>query len=411
MDVVHSPQRLWTPAFALIWAMTFLTFFAAFQLFPTVPLRLRDLGVSLADSGRFLTFFTLGSSVGALFTGPLGDRIGHRRLLRYGTVGFGMCLFLQGLFVSRWGFYLLAFPHGVVWSGVLTGTMATLGSVLPDTQRADGMALYGLASPTGVIVGPLMGLWMFDHVGFRTLVWVLAGIFLVLGWLAGELPSGEQRAEHHDAFRLPDAKAGEPVPKPPRAATTSGGGFGTGSLGPCAVLFGLALGYGALSTYTAQEGKGLHFAVPSVFLSTLGVGMVAMRLIMARHGFGVRPIRLLPRMHLLAFAGLLILAVFPGGLSRHLLSALVYGAGYSMVFTLLNARLLEVVDPQRRGAAFGALLFAFDAGIGLGAFALGKVIGLAGYRWGWALGALCILLVLPVAWRMARDPAVVQPGI
>lgn len=378
-----ASRRLWTPAFTLLWAMTFLTFFAAFQLFPTVPLRLRDLGVSLADSGRFLTIFTLGSSIGALFTGPLGDRIGHRRLLQLSTVGFGLCLLLQGMFRSRWGFYLLAFPHGVAWSGVLTGTMATLGNVLPVTQRADGMALYGLASPTGVIVGPLVGLWMFDHVGFRTLVWVLAGIFLVLGWLAGELPGGEARAEHHPAFRLPDAKA----------------------LGPCIVLFGLALGYGALSTYTAQEGKGLQFAVPSVFLSTLGVGMVTMRLIMARHGFGVRPIRLLPRMHLLALVGLLILAFFPGGLSRHLLSALVYGAGYSMVFTLLNARLLEVVDPQRRGAAFGALLFAFDAGIGLGAFALGRVIGHAGYRWGWALGALCILMVLPVAWRMARDSA------
>lgn len=382
MDVeTQPPQRLWTPAFALIWAMTFLTFFAAFQLFPTVPLRLRDLGVSLADSGRFLTIFTLGSSIGALFTGPLGDRIGHRRLLRIGTLGFGLCLLLQGLFTSRWGFYLLAFPHGVVWSGVLTGTMATLGSVLPDTQRADGMALYGLASPGGVIVGPLVGLWMFDHLGFSALVWVLAGLFLLLGWMAGALPEGGQRAEHHSAFRLPDAKA----------------------LGPCVILFGLALGYGALSTYTAQEGKALHFTVPSAFLSTMAVGMVGMRIVMARRGFGTRPIRLLPRMHAMALAGFLILAFWPGGLSRHLLAALIYGSGYSMVFTLLNARLLEVVDPQRRGAAFGALLFAFDAGIGLGALGLGWVIGRAGYQWGWILGSACVALVLPMAWQMSRD--------
>ena len=59
MDI--PPQRLWTSAFTLIWAMTFLTFFAAFQLFPTVPLRLRDLGASLAESGRFMTLFTLGN--------------------------------------------------------------------------------------------------------------------------------------------------------------------------------------------------------------------------------------------------------------------------------------------------------------------------------------------------------------
>lgn len=387
MDAVaEPPRRLWSPAFTLIWAMTFLTFFAAFQLFPTVPLQLRNLGVSLGDSGRFMTIFTLGSSIGAVFTGPLGDRVGHRRLLRSCTIGFGICLLLQGLFTTRWGFYLLAFPHGVVWSGVLTGTMATLGGVLPDTQRADGMALYGLASPGGIIVGPLAGIWMFDHLGFMTLVWVLAGLFLALGWIAGSLPEGRKQAEQPSAFRLADGK----------------------TLGPCLILFGLALGYGALSSYTAQEGKALHFAVPSAFLSTMAVGMVAMRLFMARRGFGSRPIRLLPRMHLMALVGFLILALWPGGLVRHLLSALLYGAGYSMVFTLLSARMLEVVDPLRRGAAFGALLFAFDAGIGVGAFALGWVIGKAGYQWGWIVGSVCVLLVLPIVWRLARDSDPVQ---
>jgi predicted MFS family arabinose efflux permease len=84
-------------------------------------------------------------------------------------------------------------------------------------------------------------------------------------------------------------------------------------------------------------------------------------------------------------------------------SAIIYGAGYSMVHTLLNAKLLETADPKRRGSAFGALLFAFDSGIGLGSFGLGWVIGSHGYRLGWALGALAILAALPIASRLARD--------
>jgi hypothetical protein len=64
-------------------------------------------------------------------------------------MGFGLLLGAYGLLHVRWAFYLLAFPHGVVWSGLLTATMATLGQVLPAERRADGLSVYGLASPAG----------------------------------------------------------------------------------------------------------------------------------------------------------------------------------------------------------------------------------------------------------------------
>ena len=70
-----------TAPFVLLCAFYFLVFAAGYQLFPVVPLHLRDLGASLAESGRFQTAFMLGSGFGSLFTGPLGDRLGQRRVL------------------------------------------------------------------------------------------------------------------------------------------------------------------------------------------------------------------------------------------------------------------------------------------------------------------------------------------
>jgi MFS family permease len=376
----QSRPRLITRQFALVWALTFITFFAAFQLFPTVPLRLRELGASLAESGRFMSLFTAGSALGALFTGPLGDRLGHRRLVVVSALLFAAFLGAYSLLATRWGFYLLAFPHGIVWSGLLTATMASLSHVLPPDRHADGLSLYGLASPGGVIVGPLLGLWIFQHWGFAPIGWYLAGLFLLLGALGTTLPADHPHGRA-EGFRWPHAVV----------------------VAPCLILFGTALGYGALGSYTAQEGLALGMPLPSAFLSAMAVGMVLMRLAMLRRGFGRRPIRKLPAMLLGAFAGLVLLAVLPGGTLRHVLSALLYGAGYSMLHTLLNAKLLESVDPQRRGSAFGALLFAFDAGIGLGSFTLGWTIGHYGYRTGWALGALALLAALPLALRVSRD--------
>lgn len=374
--------RLWTRGFLLVWALTFLTFFAAFQLFPTVPLRLRELGASLGESGRFMSLFTAGSATGALLTGPLGDRIGHRRMVVACALLYAGFLSAYAVLPSRWGFYLLAFPHGIVWSGLLTATMASLGEVLPPSRRADGMSLYGLASPGGVVVGPVLGLWIQQHWGFAPIGWYLAGLFLLLGLLGTILPKDHPHAAP-EPFRWPEASV----------------------FAPALIFFSVALGYGALGSYTAQEGLALGMPVPSAFLSCMALGMVLMRLAMAKRGFGRRPIRMLPAMLLGAFAGMAILALMPGGTLRHVLSALLYGAGYSMMHTLLNARLLETVDPKRRGAAFGALLFSFDAGIGLGSFALGWAIGAYGYRAGWALGALAVLASLPTARRLSRVAA------
>jgi len=380
MVLSNSRPRLVTRRFALVWALTFVTFFAAFQLFPTVPLRLRELGASLAESGRFMSLFTLGSALGALFTGPLGDRLGHRRLVVTTALLFAGCLAAYSLLSTRWGFYLLAIPHGIVWSGLLTATMASLAHALPEDRHADGLSLYGLASPGGVIVGPLLGLWIFQHWGFAPIGWYLAALFLLLGALATSLPQDHPHGRP-EGFKWPDATV----------------------ITPSLILFCVALGYGALGTYTAQEALALGLALPSAFLSCMAIGMVVMRIAMLRRGFGRRPIRKLPAMLVGAILGMVLLAALPGGTARHMVAALIYGAGYSMLHTLLNAKLLETVDPRRRGSAFGALLFAFDAGIGLGSFTLGWVIGHHGYRLGWALGALAMLAALPLALRLSRD--------
>jgi MFS family permease len=393
-------DTLFTRHFVLVFAITFITFFAAFQLFPTVPLRLEELGATLAESGRFMTAFTAGSATGALFTGPLGDRVGQRRMVVGCAAGYGLLLALYGLLHVRWAFYVLAFPHGVVWSGLLTATMATLGHVLPPHRRADGLSIYGLASPGGVVFGPLVGLAVYARWGFPPMATVLGALFMVLGLLALSLPRDPENLERRQAFQFP----------------------GKVMTAPCLVLFATALGYGALGTYTAQEAITQrfpplfgHIPTQAAFLSSMAIGMVAMRIFMTRVGFGGKPTRLLPGMVLAAAGGLTLLAILPGGPLRHTLSALLYGGGYSMVHTLVNAHVLDITHPNRRGAAFGATLFAFDSGIGLGSFLIGGVIGMAchrfgaaGFRAGWAVAALFAFAALPLSHRLLRQTEAVS---
>jgi MFS family permease len=395
--MVAPPPRtpLFTRNFVLVSAITFITFFAAFQLFPTAPLRLMQLGASTAESGRFLAVFTAGSAAGALFTGPLGDRLGQRRMVVACAILYGLFLAVYGLLRVRWGYYLLAFPHGVVWSGLLTATMATLGHVLPTDRRADGLSIYGLASPGGVIVGPMVGLAVYGRWGFAPVTGSLAVVFVILGLLALSLPPDQGHSESRPAFQFP----------------------GQTMVAPCLVLFATALGYGALGTYTAQEALASpfpplfgHIPTEAAFLSCMAIGMVAMRIFMTKTGFGPNPCRLLPGMLWVAVAGLGLLAALPGGAARHALAALLYGGGYSMVHTLVSTHVLEITEPSRRGSAFGATMFAFDSGIGLGSLLIGAIIGwgvqhfgVAGFRLGWGLAALLMVAAVPLSYRLLRE--------
>ena len=384
----HSQASLFTPQFTLVFAITFITFFAAFQLFPTVPLRLIQLGASVGQSGWFMGAFTVGSALGALFTGPLGDRTGQRRMIVASTLCFTAILLLYGLIQGRWWWFcVLALPHGVVWSGLLTATMATLGDVLPEDRRAAGMNLYGLASPGGVIFGPILGVTLFTHFGFTVIAFGLAAAFLLLAGLALTLPPDRTDRERRSPLQAPERTM----------------------VAPCSVLLATALGYGVLGTYTTQEALKLGTSAPWAFLTFMAVGMVGMRILMSVFGFDAQPVRQLPRMLWMACAGLLILAFAPTGLPRHVLSALLYGAGYSMVHTLINTYVLETVHPERRGAAFGATLFSFDAGISLGSLAIGGIIGWAdgrygviGFRLGWTISALMALAAVPLSYRLVR---------
>jgi hypothetical protein len=81
-----------------------------------------------------------------------------------------------------------------------------------------------------------------------------------------------------------------------------------------------------------------------------------------------------------------------------------------MMYTLVNLYVLERVEPQRRGAAFGAMLFAFDSGIGLGAFAIGQIIGRSetalgagAFRLGWGTAALAALASVILGYRLVKE--------
>ncbi len=209
----------------------------------------------------------------------------------------------------------------------------------------------------------------------------IAGLLVVLHLLVSRLPA-------------PPA----PASRPPLEYRWPG----TWLVLPMLILTFLALSYGPIPSYSAQEARALGMGWPSAMLSSYAFGMVLMRLGMGLRGIGADPQRLLLPMLILTLGAALGMALLPGGLLRHILSGALYGAGFGMVHTLLFAHAILHARPEERGVALGTQYFAYDAGVGLGSFAMGFPMEAFGYRWGWAFGAMALAVAVLLGLRLRR---------
>src|SRR2546422_4817599 len=160
-------DRLFTPRFMVMCGFTFTVFLSAFQLLPTAPFRILDLGGGTFASGLFLGFLTYASAMSAPLTGAITDHIGQRRTLVVASGVILLCAIGYGI-TTRYPLMLaLVVVHGVFWSGLLSASAAYLTSLLPERRRAEGISYWGLSSVGAIAVAPPMAFWIMQHGGWR----------------------------------------------------------------------------------------------------------------------------------------------------------------------------------------------------------------------------------------------------
>jgi MFS family permease len=104
----------------------------------------------------------------------------------------------------------------------------------------------------------------------------------------------------------------------------------------------------------------------------------------------------------LASVGLLLLSIAH---TRPLLilSAVVFGAGFGNMYPAFVAHVVKFVDENRRGAAFGGILAAFDTGIGTGSIAIGAIAQHFGFGPAFLAAGLLSCLSVPIfVWTEGR---------
>jgi predicted MFS family arabinose efflux permease len=73
----------------------------------------------------------------------------------------------------------------------------------------------------------------------------------------------------------------------------------------------------------------------------------------------------------------------------------VFGFGFGNMYPAFVAHVVKFVSDQRRGAAFGGILAAFDTGIGTGSIAMGFIAQRFGFPAAFAMAAILSALSIP----------------
>ena len=191
-------ERLFTPRFFLMCGFSFAVFLSAFQLFPTAPFRIRELGGDTFAAGLFLACLTLASAVSAPFTGAMADRFGLRRTLRVGGVALTILSAGYAVLADYRLMLGLAVLHGLFWSAVLTASAAYMTGMLPAGRRAEGIAYWGLASVLALAVGPSVGFWIYQS-GWMAVCVVMTLLNLGVAIIAWRLPAERPHPAREEA--------------------------------------------------------------------------------------------------------------------------------------------------------------------------------------------------------------------
>jgi MFS family permease len=363
---------------------TFTVFLSAFQLLPTAPYRIEALGGTTFAGGLFLGFLTFASAFSAPLTGAAADRFGQRRTLIVTSAVILCCAAVYAVTTSYPLMLALVLVHGVFWSGLLSASAAYLTNVLPESRRAEGIAYWGMSSIAAIAVAPPLAFWIMHQGGWRWICLSCGALNLLMGVIAWMLPA-DSPIEHQLMLPLPRVSW-----IPAWAHTLVEWRILLLSL----TLFLCSFGYGGITSFSAMYADAIGVSPKSVYLTTLAIVILVTRPLSGplADRIGYRRV-FMPSLALIA-AGLAILAA-GSTLASLVISAIVFGTGFGTAYPVFVAHVLRDVSAMRRGAAFGAILAAFDTGIGTGSTAVGWLIERFGFVTAFGVAAALSALALP----------------
>jgi DHA2 family multidrug resistance protein len=131
-----------------------------------------NLGATLSEAGWVSTGYACANVVIIPLSAWLGDRFGRKNYFVFSLVGFTASSVLCGLSPNL-GFLVFArVLQGLAGGGLLAKAQALVFEAFAHHERGAAQAIFGLGVIAGPALGPVLGGWLTDNMGWRWIFFI-----------------------------------------------------------------------------------------------------------------------------------------------------------------------------------------------------------------------------------------------
>jgi predicted MFS family arabinose efflux permease len=138
-----------------------------------------DFGVTIGAASIVVSAYAVVHGSMQLVTGPVGDRVGKYRVIAMATAFCALAVFACGLTTSLPMLLFARIASGIGAAWIIPLGMAYIGDVVPYDRRQQVLGRYLSGQIIGQLFGQAAGGVIGDAFGWRTVFFVLAGLFAV----------------------------------------------------------------------------------------------------------------------------------------------------------------------------------------------------------------------------------------
>ncbi|WP_333474113.1 MFS transporter [Lysinibacillus sp. JK80] len=360
-----TKPKLWTKNFIILSLVNFFLTLIFFLLNATIALyAVNEFNASTSQAGLVAGIFIIGALIGRLFTSPIMNKIGQKRILIIGLIFFILTTALY--FIDKGISFLLIsrFLNGIT-VGIATTVIGTIvAHSIPESRRGEGIGYFAVSTALGTGLGPFIGLYMSQHMSFDMIFafCLLLGILSLITAFFVHVPILKSTEVKKEKSRFKLSSLIEPK-----------------SLPISIIILMMTFTFSGVLSYINLYAMELNLVeAASFFFMVYTVAVLVSRpftgKLMDKKGanFIIYPAIIL------FGTGMLLLSSASNSVTLLMAGALI-GLGFGNISSVSQTIAVNMAEPHRMGLATATFFIFFDLGNGFGPTILGMVIPTTGF--------------------------------